>query len=335
MTLTLERCTQLTTRLMGTDVHVVTVGDGPEPATIVEELAALEARWTRFDPTSELSRIGALGGRPAVASAETTQLVRCCQVAWQRTGGRFDPTVIDTLESLGYDRDFSQVVRRVTPVGPSRFLAPRPAPGLAGTVADPATGLVQLPPGVRIDPGGLGKGLAADLVAGGAVEMARAEGSQHYGVLVSVGGDLRVAGTAPVEGWEIELDHEIGLPARVNLRQGAVATSSVLRRRWTGPHGPCHHVVDPSTGLPVDGPVVGVSVLAAEAWWAEALATALLVDRAGDDMGTSGGVDHLLDGVGALLTFEDGSQARVGPLADAFDLTVGGDPSATVRKELP
>jgi thiamine biosynthesis lipoprotein len=333
MTLTLERSAQLTTRLMGTDVQVVTVGDGPGPGTIVEQLAALEARWTRFDPTSELSRIGALAGRPAVVSAETAQLVRCCHLAWQRTGGRFDPTVLGALEALGYDRDYAEVVH--APVRPSRASTTGPAPGLAGTVADPATGLVQLRPGVRIDPGGVGKGLAADLVAGDAVEMARANGSQRYGVLVSVGGDLRVAGTAPDEGWEIEIDHEIGPAAHVNLQQGAVATSSVLRRRWSGPHGACHHVLDPSTGRPVEGPLVGVSVLTAEAWWAEVLATVLLVDPAVAETLSAAGVHHLLDGAGALLTFEDGLQATVGPLADAFDLTGGGDLRATPVKELP
>lgn len=315
MPLAVERSAELTTRLMGSELHVITVGDGPEPVDLVEELAALEGRWSRFDPNSELSRIGAVGGRPCVASPETAELVWRCHVAWQRTGGRFDPTVIEALETLGYDCDFARIAGRTPLVPPTPHRPARPARGLSGTLVDQRTGLVQLPAGVRIDPGGLGKGLAADLVACAAVRVAQRDGSPGYGVLVSVGGDLRVAGAEPSDGWEIEIDHEVGVPACVNLRQGAIATSSVLRRRWISPSGPCHHVVDPATGLPVEGPVVGATVIAAEAWWAEVLATVLLVDSTAS---FSRCTEELFAEAGALLTFEDGSRATVGPLAGAF-----------------
>jgi thiamine biosynthesis lipoprotein len=175
---------------------------------------------------------------------------------------------------------------------------------------DLVTSAVTVPSGIGLDPGGIGKGLAADLVATAAVDLGA------DGAMVSLGGDLRVAGAPPPEGWEIELDHHLVAPARINLLDGAIATSSTLRRRWSTTEGPAHHVIDPRTGRPSTGPLVACSVLAAEAWWAEVLATSLLVG-----WGEPGSEPELLDllaDAGALLTFADGRQHAVGPLADSF-----------------
>jgi thiamine biosynthesis lipoprotein len=298
---------------MGTEVHVVVVGDGPTPEAGLERLAELERRWTRFDPDSELSRIGRADGRPVVASPETAMLLERCRYGWSRSDGRFDPTVVDALEQLGYDRDFDQVRSRTA----GAVSLHQPAPGLADLWVEPASGLVQVPTGVRIDPGGLGKGLAADLVAVGLA----ADAGADYGILVSVGGDLRVEGSAPDEGWEIEIDHLVDGPARVNLRTGALATSSVMRRRWDAADGPRHHVIDPRTGRPSTGPAASVSVVAAEGWWAEVLATVLLLE-AGPG-GVPDAVDELLADAGALVTLHDGTVLRLGPLGDAFGSAPG------------
>jgi thiamine biosynthesis lipoprotein len=238
--------------------------------------------------------------------------------AWRRSGGWFDPTVLDAVRRVGYDRSFDELADRSidvvappsTPPSADASTECSPAPGCSGIEVDDRLDLVRLPVGVGVDPGGIGKGLAADLVATGAVE----RGADA--AMVSIGGDLRVAGEPPPEGWEIELDHHLTDPARVNVLDGAVATSSTLRRRWRTADGPAHHVIDPRTGRPSTGPVVACSVLAAEAWWAEALATSLLVGwgRADDQ----GELVDLLDDAGALLTFADGHQQLVGPLADSF-----------------
>lgn len=270
----------------------------------VEQLATLEARWSRFRNDSELSRLNNAAGLPTVVYRHTSMLVERSVWSWRRTAGRFDPTVLDALEAAGYSTGFEELPE--TTPGPTG----RPSPGCQGIQVDPALDLVQLPPGVRLDPGGIGKGLAADLVAVSLVDHGATA------ALVSVGGDLRVAGEPPTDGWELEVDHHVAPPARVNLRAGALATSSVLRRRWATEDGPAHHVIDPRTGRPTDGAVVACSVLAGEAWWAEALATALLVDG-GDPV--SSDLRALLDAdAGALLTTADGAQHTFGAFGDSF-----------------
>jgi FAD:protein FMN transferase len=339
---------QVSARVMGTDVDVIVVGDRPDPMAVVERLQDLEQRWSRFVSDSELSRLGRVTGNTAVVSTETAMLIERSLYAARRSGGRFDPTVLPALVAAGYDRDFDDLPAAPEPARPgtatpgqdsrprSAPSAPTPVPGTDGITVDVSTGLVVLPAGVHLDAGGIGKGLAADLAAVEAVD------GGADAVLVSVGGDLRVAGAAPAEGWEIEVDHHCGPPARVNLRAGALATSSTLRRRWAvpsadgGPGGVAHHVIDPRTGRPADGPAVSVSVLAPEAWWAEVLATTVLVGFGQHDLDRE--LPGLLDGAGCLVTTADGARHKLGSLGHAFDLAdgsfriTGSDPMTSVEE---
>jgi len=64
---------------------------------------------------------------------------------------------------------------------------------------------------------------------------------------------------------------------RLAMPEGAVATSSRLLRRWQTTAGEAHHLIDPTTGRPAQTDVVAVTVVAGEAWWAEALTKALFL----------------------------------------------------------
>jgi thiamine biosynthesis lipoprotein len=134
---------------------------------------------------------------------------------------------------------------------------------------------------VGLDPGGIGKGYAADLVVEGLLTAGAA------GALVNLGGDLRVEGTPPSDNaWVLEIGEAAWAPeplAVLELERGAVATSTPLRRRWNRAPATAsgsmsetaHHLVDPDTGRSTEnGPVV-VTAIAGEGWWAEAVATAV------------------------------------------------------------
>jgi thiamine biosynthesis lipoprotein len=297
--------------VMGTTAHVLLRGDGaPATAEVVAQLTELESMWSRFRPGAELTRLGAGNGRPTVVSHPTAMLLERSLVAWERTGGLFDPTVLPALRAAGYDRSFDELPE-VSALG----AVAGPTPGCGGIEVDPVLDLVRLPAGVEVDPGGIGKGLAADLAATAAVELGA------DGALVSIGGDLRVAGTPPVEGWEVELDHHVAAPARVNLLAGAVATSTTLRRRWATTEGLAHHVIDPRTGKSSDGALVACSVVAGEAWWAEAVATAMLVGWGDPDAEQV--LRALLAETGALATFADGHQEAFGAFAESFAFAPG------------
>ena len=152
-----------------------------------------------------------------------------------------------------------------------------PTPGCAGFDIDDRAHTVRLPPGVFFDPGGIGKGLAADLVVCALLTRGAA------GACVSIGGDVRVSGDAPEgRGWVIEVEHPLpgARPVgRVRLTSGAVVSSSVLARTWTpsNSHTLAHHIIDPHTGQPARTDIAGSCVIAREAWLAEVLATAACV----------------------------------------------------------
>jgi thiamine biosynthesis lipoprotein len=258
---------------MGSDAHVVVAGDAGLLDRAEARIEELEARWSRFRLDSEVSILNRANGVPTIVSRDTVLLLTRSLEAWRATDGAFDPTVHDAVVDLGYDRDF-----RLLPVGAGRAPAvsrARPAPGLADVVVDPPTGMVWLPEGVHLDPGAIGKGLAADLVANDLV----AAGAR--GACVALGGDVRVAGSPDDrDAWSVTVPdphHPERELARIDLADGGVATSSRLRRRWSCGGVEVHHVVDPRTGWCASSRFVAASVVARDAWWAEVRATEALV----------------------------------------------------------
>jgi thiamine biosynthesis lipoprotein len=301
---------------MGTQVELLAVG-APDGALTAarRRLAQLEARWSRFHPDSELSTLNRAAGRPVTVSPETLTLLALAVLGWQTTGGRFDPTVLDALEAAGYDRSFDQLPAARHGADGTRP-APGPAPGLAGIRIDAQAGTVTLPPGVRLDPGGIAKGYAADLLCA----QLRADGAA--GVCVNIGGDLRVDGQAPQgDPWTIAVPHPHGgQAATLPLTEGATATSSPLRRAWHAGSRPAHHLIDPHTGRPAQTGILQVTVVTAEAWRAEVAAKAAYLTGLPDALPLT---THL--GAEALIVDQDGG----------LHLTAGLQPAATAGSGTP
>ncbi len=278
---------------MGSDAHVVVVGREPLADVARARIADLERRWSRFDERSEVSALNRHAGDPVVVSSETVELVERAVDAWRLTHGWFDPTVLGDLVRAGYDRPYDEIDRSSAADGASTLQA-----GAAGIQIVGCT--VRLPAGTGFDPGGIGKGLAADIV----VDELLAEGAD--GVCVNLGGDVRVGGTSPDgDAWTVAIEHpqfahEI---ARVGVAQGAVATSTTLRRRWQVGAELRHHLIDPTTGRPSWTDVPFTTVVAGHAWTAEVLAKALVLRGAParfDDVDAAGAAALAVDAEGHI-----------------------------------
>ena len=276
---------------MGSVAHVLVVG--PDASAHIDwvrtRLAQLEARWTRFSPTSELSELNEAAGRPVVVSADTYRLIDHATTAWERTNGRYNPTLLHALTALGYDRTFADIDHPVSPMGTTS------AGSVAAIDLSPGLNAVTLPAGTGIDPGGIGKGLAADILT---EELLARSAS---GAMVNLGGDIRTAGAPPngAAGWTISVtdpfdpDSEL---LRIEIPGGAVATSSRLHRQWVTADGDrLHHILDPVTGQPIDNDIAAVTVVAGEAWWAEALTKAVFAS------GVEDGLDQLRSASGVIV----------------------------------
>jgi thiamine biosynthesis lipoprotein len=289
---------------MGADVHVVIVGDnGPGPDVAIARIRELESRWSRFRSDSELNRLNAAEGSPCVVSVETARAIARSVEAWEFTGGAFDPTI--DVASIGYDRDFGELshLEESAPVP----VLPRAAAGCRG-VEQIAGRVIRLPPGTALDLGGIGKGLAADLVAD---EMIAAGAA---GISVNIGGDVRVTGLPPdgSGGWVvgIDLDPDRDVTLQVALSDGGVATSSRLRRRWNTAEGEQHHLLDPSTGRPARAGWTAVSIVAREAWLAEVLTKAVFLTGPDGVELPAGATGAALADDGRVVTFPDFEEYR-------------------------
>jgi thiamine biosynthesis lipoprotein len=269
-------------------------------------LGALDRQASRFRQDSEISWIHRSGGGLFMVSDGLAEAIGLALEAARWTGGLTDPTVGDALILLGYDRDFAAI----DPDRPEPAGSPVPAPGWDRVRLDGP--LLWLPADVRLDLGATAKGLGADR----AVRAAMAANGQAGGVLVSLGGDMAVAGQPPRGGWPILVAGELDAAGScgvqpVRLASGAVATSAVTCRQWRRAGRVLHHIVDPRTGLPADGPWQMVSVAAATCADANAAATASIVAGAAAEKWLASA------GLPARLVAHDGEVCCVGGWPDA------------------
>jgi len=138
---------------MGSDAHLVIVG-GDDDVLIraIARIEELENRWSRFRPDSEVSALNARTGRPVTVSADTRLLVARAVEAWRLTGGSFDPTLLDDLLRIGYDRSFEQLT-----------LPSGDRPGGTGLGLALTKRLVEMHGG-SIEPRSAGEGLGSEFV---------------------------------------------------------------------------------------------------------------------------------------------------------------------------
>ena len=239
--------------------------------TVIEEI---DRAASRFRGDSEISRVNAAAGAPVAVSEAFVRAVRCALRAARITGGDLDPTVGASLRIAGYDRDFALI-------GPGAAVRFAGAPGWACVELDEARRVVRVPAGVELDFGATAKALAADMAAAHASRLIGG-----CGVLVSLGGDIAIAGPAPAEGWSVRVthDHAAGPDApgqTIALRSGGLATSSTSRRRWTRGSANVHHILNPATGTPAHEHWRTVSVAAACCVDANIASTTAIIRGAG------------------------------------------------------
>ncbi len=271
-------------------------------ATLVAQgmLRGLHNRLTRFDPASELSQLNGAPETVVYASRLLRRLARAAVTAGELSGGLVDATLVDELERAGYATSragrpglaVSDVLLGSRPAQPAR---PHPDEAWRRIVVDDAARTITRPPWLRIDSGGLGKGLAAD-VAAHTLRM-------HPVFAVDCAGDVRIGGRARIARRVLVEHPSGGEPVHeLSIVDGAVATSGVTRRSWRDASGAVkHHILDPSTGQPAWTGVIQSTALAPTALEAEILAKAALL------AGPDGGRELLAHHGGGVLVLEDGS----------------------------
>jgi thiamine biosynthesis lipoprotein len=215
------------------------------------------------------------------------------------TGGLVDPTLVDEIERAGYAGD-SPPPSAAVKVGVARGPAhPHPDGRWRAVTVDRRQGMVTRPPGLRLDSGGVAKGLFGDVLA--------APLRWHDSFAVSAAGDLRLGGAGGRRrAVEVVSPLDDGVLHTFELLRGAVATSGITRRMWRGEHGePAHHLLNPATGRPAFTGVIQATALAPTGVEAEARAKAALLSGPG---AAARWLTH-----GGVVVYDDGTHDVVRP----------------------
>lgn len=256
---------------------VVAVGD-PEALEAAHqvltcELDAFDRTCSRFRSDSELVRMNAASGEQVHVSPLLFDALRTALDAARASGGLVDPTVGRTLRLAGYDATFTVIRHRDGTLVRPEFVRD---PGWHSIELDQTRRTARAPKGVELDLGATAKALAADRAAN------RAHAATGTGVLISLGGDIAVAGEPPAGGWSVRIAEDnaarLDIPGpTVSISAGGLATSGTSVRRWASSAGPLHHIVDPRTGRPASTHWRTVTVAASSCLDGNTASTAAIV----------------------------------------------------------
>jgi len=259
-------------------------------AILRAELDAIDRACSRFRPDSELWQLNHARGRAMRVSALLAEAVAVALAAAKVTDGDVDPTCGRSLVQLGYDRDFAAARQDTSPLSQPAV----PAAGWQAVELDRERREIKIPAEVMLDLGATAKALAADRAA------RRIAAALNCGVLVNLGGDISIAGEPPDHGWLVGIVDNRGFdgvpgpaPPRhdassrslsppchdavVAVRDGGLATSSTKVRAWSRGSARLHHIIEPSTGMPVGSCWRTVSVAAATCVDANTASTAAII----------------------------------------------------------
>lgn len=270
-------------------------------ALVQAEVDAIDGACSRFRDDSDLTRVNRAEGRTTPVSKLFIEALDVALGAARTTGGLVDPTVGRALRVLGYDRSFADIDHRDQPL----VVSVGPVPGWRSISVDRSRSCVRLPRGVELDLGATAKALCADRAATAAFV---ATGS---GALVSLGGDISTAGPSPRGGWAVLVTDDHAAPVdgpgqRVAITEGGLATSGTAVRRWRRGGRDVHHLVDPTTQMPVDSAWRTVSVTAGSCVEANTASTAAMI------LGPSAPEWLTARGLAARLVAPDGAVTTVG-----------------------
>lgn len=265
------------------------------------ETRRIEEACSRFRDDAELARITPDLADGVAISPTLELLVATALDVAEMTASAVDPTLGLDLDAIGQRPHVRLVERDGRPV--RAVLEREPGWRRIGL----RRGRLTVPHGLALDLGASAKALAAHLAA------RRIADELGVGVLVSLGGDIATAGTAPhrvgeTPGWEIRVQDTTDDPAtQVRIASGhAVATSSTRRRRWEHDGAEVHHILDPRTGRPAEAVWRSVTVAARDCIAANAFSTAAIVWGAD-------AVARLRDrGIAARLVAADGTVTLLG-----------------------
>jgi thiamine biosynthesis lipoprotein len=260
---------------------------------------AFEAKYSRFQPGSLVSRINDAAGKEWVPiDPETEGLLGMCDTLVFMTRGILDPSALPLIRLWNWKAD--------PPVIPDAAAIAAALRLVGWSKVRRESGKVFLPEkGMALDFGGFGKEYAVDIVSLIAKDHGIADS------LVDFGHDLRATGAPPGRpAWHIGLEDPKAPGSTwgsVGLTGKAIASSGDYLRSFTVAGRRYGHIIDPRTGWPVANGCTQATVIADTCLQAGMLSTSAFI--AGVDQGLEM-IRSVPGAEGILLTDKEKAQTR-------------------------
>ncbi len=240
--------------------------------TIEADLKNMHRDWHAWQP-GELMRLNQAiaQGAPFQASPEIITLIRTSQAAEQRSAGTFNPAIGRLIGLWGFHQDIPPGGQTPAPSEIARLVAQHPSTRnltIAGNT------VLSNNPAVALDFGGIAKGYAGDLV------IAKLSTMGIHNAIFNAGGGLQVTGRHGDQPWRIAIRDPRGNGALASVELGPATvgmhTSGNYERfrEFAGKH--YSHIIDPRTGMPVEG-VVSATVIHPDGIWSDASTKGMVV----------------------------------------------------------
>lgn len=248
--------------LMGTECVITVYYRGRPPQRAVEKafsaIELIDSLASFFSPHSDISRINRQ--EDFIPDLHTRRMIREAMRVGDMTGGAFDITcgpIMDLWKSFKKEAfPAPEDIKRAKALVDYRLI-------------DTTEGRIRIPDGMSIDLSGIATGYAINL----AVQVLLKNGV-HTG-LVNCGGDIKVFGNK-IFNIGVRHPRAEGIERVVEIKNEAITTSGDYESYFIREGERFHHIIDPTTGYPTEGPIA-VTVVSGCAMFADGLATALMV----------------------------------------------------------
>ena len=258
----------------------------------LRECGRYDRLLSRTQEDSDVWRINHAEGKPVTVSDDTIRILETAQKISALTDGAFDVTIAPC--STMWDFTSGEAVL------PDAEELRAAAEKVDYTKLRIDGNTVTLPEGMMIDLGGIAKGYAADQVKAFLADRG------VKSAILSFGGNIVALGLKPGDKpWNVAIRDIDGGPADymlISKNYGAsTVTSGIYERGFDLDGVRYHHLLDSSTGWPVQNELASVTIFSESSMMGDALSTTAFV------LGTEKGCELIesLDGIEALFIARD------------------------------
>ena len=230
-----------------------------------QQIIALEQKLSVTDPDSEISALNR--NRSGTVSTETAELLSSALELCRRTEGALDISIYPVVREWGFTTGEYQV--------PDRLVLEEALRRVDYTkVILKEDNSVVLAPSMQIDLGSVAKGYTGDTV------LSFLEESGVSSAILNLGGNVQTLGTKPDGSlWRVGIAAPSGegYAGAVDVAGKAVITSGGDQRYFEKEGKTYCHIIDPSTGCPVENGLLSVTVIGESGLVCDALSTGLFI----------------------------------------------------------